>query len=220
MNISNETIEHFANRGITVRYYPERKFEEFKKRVYNDAVIRYYDYYKEHVAGCEAVKRGTANAIFDSFDDLKKRAVENANIEVLNYNRGLNPYDYDTLFIDYEGRTIVKKINVKSKKIDTAYIDKEIQKNRKLYSGVYGRFADMMQKLLSDNNIENNFVIYPTTYGIGIWYIYNFDAEKHISIVTEIMKRNNIEYYNEFSEANWVYRFKISKKHANIAKLS
>ena len=220
MNISKETIKHFANRGINVRYYPERTFEDFKKRVYNDAVNRYFDYYKDHVEGCEAVKRGTANVLYKSFEELRNRAIESANIGVLKYERGLDSSDYDTLFIDYEGRTIVKKISVKSKLIDIAYIDKEIEKSRKLYSGVYGRFADMMQKLLSDNNIDHNFVIYPTTYGIGIWYIYNFDAEKHISIVTEIMRRNNIEYYNEFSEANWVYRFKISKRHANIAKLS
>lgn len=77
-----------------------------------------------------------------------------------------------------------------------------------------------MQRLLSDNNIENNLVIYPTTYGIGVWYIYNWNAKKHISLVTDILERNNIEYCNEFSDARWVYRFKISKKYANIGKLN
>lgn len=128
--------------------------------------------------------------------------------------------NYDTLIIEYDNRTIVKRINQKSKKIDIEFINKEIEKSRKQYSGTYGKFADKMQKLLSDNDIENNLVIYPTTYGIGVWYIYNWNAKKHISLVTDILERNNIEYYNEFSDARWVYRFKISKKYANIEKLN
>lgn len=220
MYITKETIKHFSEKGISVRYYPEKTFELFRERVYNNAIERYYNYSKDHVAGCEAVLKGTANVVYKSFEDLRNKAIESAKISVLEYGRGLDSYDYDTLYIEYEGRTIVKKINVKSKKIDIEYIEKEIEKSKKLYSGTYGKFADKMQKLLHDNGIDDGMLIYPTTYGIGIWYIYNWNSGKNIELVTDILKRNKIEYSNEFSDARWVYRFKISKKQANIAKLN
>lgn len=220
MIIAKETLQYFANKGINVRYYPEKTFEAFKQRVYNESVNSYVDYYKDTVDGCEAVKNGRSNVLFPNMEALKKRAIETANMEVNEYGRDLDPYNYETLYIDYNGRTIVKRIKTKSKKIDTAYINKEIEKSRKLYSGIYGHFADMMQKLLSNNNIENNLVIYPTTYGIGVMCMFNWEAEKDIELVTDILNRNKIEYTNEYSDAFWVYRFKISKKQANIKKLS
>lgn len=220
MLLSLETMNYFANKGINVRYYPEKTYELFKQRVYKQDIQRYIDYYKNHVDGCESVLNNTANVLFSSMEELKQKAIESANMSVLKYGRGLSSYDYDTLIIEYNNRTIVKRINQKSKKIDIAFIDKEIEKSKKQYSGTYGKFADKMQRLLSDNNIENNLVIYPTTYGIGVWYIYNWNAKKHISLVTDILERNNIEYCNEFSDARWVYRFKISKKYANIGKLN
>ena len=218
MRLSNETINHFANKGINVKYYPEKTFTEFKKRVYNDEVQNYIDYYKNHVHGCESVKNGY-NELFASMGELRNKAIKNADSYVLKYGNGLDPYEYTTLIIEYNNRIIIKKIAQKSKLIDIDYIQNEITKNDKRYSGIYGKFAQMMQKLLNENNITNHFVIYPTTYGIGVWCFYNFNAKKDISLVTDIMNRNNIEYYNEFSDAHWVYRFKISKKHANIAKL-
>ena len=88
-----------------------------------------------------------------------------------------------------------------------------------MYNGTYGKFADKVQKLLSNNGIKDNIIIYPTTYGIGVYYIYNWNVERDIKLVADILDRNNIEYYNEFSDERWVYRFKIRKKYANIAKI-
>jgi hypothetical protein len=48
---------------------------------------------------------------------------------------------------------------------------------------------------------------YPTM----MWVIY-------IDKVTKILDERGIEYYNEYSEAGWVYRYKVSKKADNIAK--
>lgn len=220
MIIEKETLQYFAKKGINVRYYPEKTFEAFKQRVYNQNVQGYIDYYKNNVEGCESVLNGRTNVLFKNMDELKARAVESANISVLQYGRNLDPYDYTTLFIDYDDRTIVKKINVKSKKIDIEYINKEIAKSKKQYSGPYGNFAEKMQKLLKDNDINDSFVIYPTTYGIGVWCIFNWESNKDIELVTDILNRNKIEYTNEYSDAFWVYRFKISKKQANISKLN
>lgn len=220
MIIDKETIKNFAAKGINVRYYPEKTFEAFKQRVYNESVNSYVDYYKDTVDGCEAVKNGRSNVLFPNMEALKKRAIESANMEVNEYGRDLDPYNYETLYIDYNGRTIVKRIKTKSKKIDVDYINKEITKSEKLYNGLYGKFAEKVQDLLRKNDIKDNLVIYPTTYGIGVWCIFNYNADKCIQVVKNIMERNKIEYYNEYSDALWVYRFKISKKQANISKLN
>lgn len=219
MIIKKETLQYFANKGISVRYYPENTFEEFEKRVYNDSVESYINYYKDTVSGCEDVGNGYSTLLFKSKEELREKAIEHANSSVLKYKRGLDPYDYNTLYIEYTGRTIVKKINQKSKLIDIDYINREIEKSKKLYAGVYGKFTDKINTLLKNNNIGRNLIIYPTSYGIGVVYIYNCEAQQDIKLVTDILERNNIEYYNEFSDARWVYRFKISKKQANIKKL-
>lgn len=220
MIIEKETLQYFANKGINVRYYPEKTFAAFKQRVYNEAVNSYIDYYKDTVDGCESVLNGRSNVLFPNMEALKNRAIESANIEVVKYGRGLESYNYETLYIDYNGRTIVKRIKTKSKEIDVDYINKEITKSEKLYNGLYGKFAEKVQALLRKNDIKDNLVIYPTTYGIGVWCIFNWGAEKDIKLVTDILNRNQIEYTNEYSDAFWVYRFKISKKHANISKLN
>lgn len=220
MIIEKETLQYFANKGINVRYYPEKTFAAFKQRVYNEAVNSYIDYYKDTVDGCESVLNGRSNVLFPNMEALKNHAIESANIEVVKYGRGLESYNYETLYIDYNGRTIVKRIKTKSKEIDVDYINKEITKSEKLYNGLYGKFAEKVQALLRKNDIKDNLVIYPTTYGIGVWCIFNWGAEKDIKLVTDILNRNQIEYTNEYSDAFWVYRFKISKKHANISKLN
>lgn len=212
-------MEYFADKGINVRFYPEKTFEAFKQRVYEDEIKKFIGYYKDHVEGCEAAVKGTTNVLYKSMEELQKRAVDNANRSVLKYGNGLSSYDYNTLIIDYDDRTIVKKINQKSKNIDIEFIEKEISKNKKMYNGTYGKFADKVQKLLNNNGIKDNIIIYPTTYGIGVYYIYNWNVKRDIKLVADILDRNNIEYYNEFSDERWVYRFKISKKYANIAKI-
>jgi hypothetical protein len=97
-------------------------------------------------------------------------------------------------------------------------IDKLIAKNEKAYSGYYGEFAKNMQRLLNENGLTDKFSVYPTTYGIGIWVIFNYSAKDEIKKVTKILNDRGIEYYNEYSEAGWVYRYKVSKKADNIAK--
>lgn len=60
--------------------------------------------------------------------------------------------------------------------------------------------------------------IYPTSYGIGVMRLFT-DISKVSAKIEIWLKDNNIEYYNEYSDAGWVYRFKISKSQENIKKL-
>ena len=217
MFIRKETIATLANKGINVRWYPEATFEEFSRRVWKKDVDWCVNYSKDHVAGCPAVLKGTANVLYNSFAELEAHAQKQADM----WNaRHCSPYEYNVLYIEYGGKLIMKKENVKSKEITVEYVDKLVAKNEKAYAGYYGAFALNMQKLLKQNGLDNKFSVYPTTYGIGIWVIYNWNADKDISRVTALLDTRAVEYYNEYSEHGWVYRFKVSKRADNLARVA
>lgn len=108
---------------------------------------------------------------------------------------------------------------MKSKAITSEYVMKLVEKDRKAYEGVYGKFAVAMQRLCRENGYDNRLAVYPTTYGIGVWVIWNFGSDKDIEGVKKLMDERGIEYYNEYSEQGWVYRFKVSKRKENLEKV-
>jgi len=78
----------------------------------------------------------------------------------------------------------------------------------------FKNLTEHMKKVVSGNNID----VYPTSYGVGMFRL--FGIEKGILVrVKKFFDDNNIEYTNEFSDARWVYRFKVSKKAENIKRL-
>lgn len=215
MIIKQETIKHFADRGISIRWYAEPTYEEFSKRIWQKDYDYIINYSKDNVRGSDATEKGYTNVLYETFAELEKKAKYYADMW---NDRHCAPYEYNRLYVEYDGKLIIKKENVKSKEITIEMIDKLIAKNEKAYSGYYGEFAKNMQRLLKDNGLTNQFSVYPTTYGIGVWVIYNYSAKEEIDKVTKILDARGIEYYNEYSEAGWVYRYKVSKKADNIAK--
>ena len=98
-------------------------------------------------------------------------------------------------------------------------IKSKYEKLLKNYNTPYGQFAKMTTKLLmNDKHFENSCVVYPTTYGIGVSLLWNADDD--IKLLKTILNNKQIEYYNEYSDAQWVYRFKISKKKENLERIS
>lgn len=216
MLFAKNCIANYAAKGISVRYYPEVNYDDFYKRIWQKQYDYSYFYNKDHVRGCKAVIEGRCNEVFESVEALEKNSKEFADFSV---KRACDPYEYDMLYIEYDDKLIMQKVSVKSKEITEEYIQKLIDKNEKAYSGIYGNFAIKMQKLLKRNNISGQFSIYPTTYGIGIFRLYNFGLKNDIERVTKILDEHNIEYYNELSDKVWVYRFKISKKAENLNRI-
>lgn len=214
MRISKETIKHFADRGVSVRWYPEETYEEFRKRVWQEM----YDYSFNYSKGSCRELNPTERDWCISYETLAEYEESCRKFADQTTARHCDPYEYDRLYIEYDGKLIIKKENVKSKEITIEMIDKLIAKNEKAYSGYYGEFAKNMQRLLKENGLTDKFSVYPTTYGIGVWVIYNWNAKEEIEMVTKILDERGIEYYNEYSEAGWVYRYKVSKKADNIAK--
>lgn len=217
MRISNETIKHFADNGVSVRWYAEQTYEEFKKNQWDREFERWFNYSK---STCKELNPPKNDGSYERWD-FETRAEYEAHIakfcdQII--DRHCAPYEYTKLFIEYDGKLIIKKENVKSQEITIDYVQKLIDKNEKAYAGYYGEFAKNMQQLLKANGLADRFSVYPTTYGIGVWVLYNWNAQDYIERVTKILDERGIEYYYEFSEAGWVYRYKVSKSASNIAK--
>lgn len=218
MIVKAQTIRELADKGIEIKWWANESRKAFEQRMWQESYDYCYDYEKDHVAGSDAVKRGTANIVYNSVAELEKHCKVFADNF---YQRHCSSYDYTTLYIIYDGgrKTILKKENVKSKEITADYVLKLVEKNEKAYSGVYGEFALKMQALLKEHKIDNRFAIYPTTYGIGVWIFFNYHADDDIQFVTKILDERGIEYYNEFSDRHFVYRYKVSKKKENLEKI-
>lgn len=217
MKITKETIKHFADKGVSVRWYAEQTYEEFKQNEWNKEYKRWFDYSKD---SCKELNPPTNNGLYHSYNFDTRKEYEEHIAKFCNQiiDRHCEPYEYNRLYIEYDGKLIIKKENVKGKEVTIEMIDKLIAKNEKAYSGYYGEFAKNMQRLLKENGLDRTYNIYPTTYGIGVWVIFNWGAKDDIEKVTKILDERGIEYYNEYSEAGWVYRYKISKKTENIEK--
>lgn len=209
MRITKQTIEALQEQGIKVRWYPEETYKEHWDNCYEQQRKGYIDYYKDTVGD-------RLGDLFKTMADLEKRAEEHA--EMTTNSKVENMYDAEVLYIKYGERTFAKKESVKSKEITPEYVMKLVEKDKKAFAGEYGNFARTMEQLLKKNGIGRNFSIYPTTYGIGVWVIYNFNANRDIELVNKILDEQGIEYYNEYSDAQWVWRYKISKASKNLLK--
>lgn len=210
MRITKETIKSLADKGIRVSFHPESD-EEYREKVWR----RNYEYSLNYNKDMDMYVDGAFRKITNEELEQQARMFADQRIE-----REMNNFYYaDTLYVWYgnKGRMILQKVSVKSKEITEDYVLKLIEKNEKSYNGFYGEFTDKINNLLGEN--RKSFSCYPTTYGIGVWLFYNFKADEQIGIVEKLLKDKGIEYYNEFSDARWVYRFKISKKRENIERL-
>lgn len=216
MRILKETLDALKAKGITVKWYPEETYDEFEKRMWKKRYDFAYNYEKDHVAGSEAVLNGQANKLYDSMEEFVQSCKDFA---TRGLKRECDPYEFDTLFIEHDGGEIlVKKEPVKSKLITEEYVMKLVEKNRKLYKGTYGKFTLKMSQICKKLGY-NEFCVYPTTYGIGIWIYWNWKIDEQCARIEKVLKSAGIEYYNEYSEKRWVFRFKISKKAENLQKI-
>lgn len=64
----------------------------------------------------------------------------------------------------------------------------------------------------------NELRFYNTTYGLGVESIFQRPTDQ-IERLKAFLNEKGIEFTNEYSDAMWVYRFKISKSAANIARI-
>jgi len=72
---------------------------------------------------------------------------------------------------------------------------------------------EVMAKIIEHNQDRvDKGLFYTTIYGIGFWAILSNNKDQEIAKDLAIyLKSKNIDYLNEYSDAGWVYRFKINK---------
>lgn len=109
-----------------------------------------------------------------------------------------------------------KQFKLPSKKpVNVAWVEEQLNKD-----SVYKNFSDKFSELLSSRGFSKTSInVYPTSYGIGVAIFFG-DKEKVKNSIESLLNEYGIEYKTEYSEAGWVYRYKISKSASNIAKLS
>jgi hypothetical protein len=215
MIIKKQTIEELANQGITVKNYPDATYQHFYGRIWAKNKKSNIEYNRN----CHHYVNGEYKVYTE--DELEEHAIEYANMYT--ERECNNWYNYQVLYIEYRDgdneRLICKKIAVKSKEITVDMVNKIIAKDKKQYAGTYGKFADAVNKILRSIGRGTRTLtcsVYPTTYGIGVWNFFNFHFDSDCKDVSDILKRNNIEYKNEYSDKRWAYRYIISKEQANL----
>jgi hypothetical protein len=107
---------------------------------------------------------------------------------------------------------IGKTIKATKKEITFDYIIDKINKDN-----VYKNFSDKFNTLINNKNIS----AYPTTYGLGIFVGIGLRSriEETKSDIENTLKNMGIEYTTEYSNAGYVFRYKLSKKADNIKKM-
>jgi len=83
----------------------------------------------------------------------------------------------------------------------------------------YTRLSDAFRACMGALLPSGQWLVYPTTYGIGVWVIFNAEANANVALVNRIVGEAGLDFENEYSDAFWVFRFRISKARENLARL-
>ena len=112
----------------------------------------------------------------------------------------------------FEPQYEVKRIKLPTKKMVTFewVMDKVSNDN------IYKSFAANFKNLLNEKGLVG-VNSYPTTYGIGVTQF--MDSRISKEKIKNLLDSLGIEYINELSDAEYVYRFRISKSKSNIEKI-
>ena len=132
--------------------------------------------------------------------------------------------------ITYKDFTITKEVVMNEKecfvltnkvgeKIETlsefeTYLNSKISINKKMPH--YKLCRDLFDQFLEKSGM-GNFLVYPTTYGIGVYNLTS-QVEKTALAVSRALTSRGIIFKNEMSKAYLILRFKISKAKSNLVK--
>ena len=219
MRIKEELLAALADKGISVSIFPT---EEAKNNWIENEKKRWEQWNRWGSSTQSWDENG--NVVWKHDDEIEgwQEKMNNAierNLKCTNLCWGLW-YDSTEVYIKF-GDIFTKRKVAKSFVVTEEWIAKVIEREQKAYSGKYGQFAIDIQRMFAEKFSNGNVLgsIYPTTYGIGVWVFYNWKKDECIAKVREVLDGMNVEYSNEFSEAGYVYRFRVSKKSENRKRL-
>jgi len=126
--------------------------------------------------------------------------------------------DADEITIyDYNNGIDFKSFRLPQKKL----VDIDWVMNKYNSERVYKSFSEDFKKLLLLKGYKNSINVYPTTYGIGIFVAFGHrDSLREMKAdIDSLMVETGIDFRNEYSDAGYVFRYKISKSKDNIEKM-
>jgi hypothetical protein len=105
----------------------------------------------------------------------------------------------------------------KKKEVNFEWVMNKLNADR-----TFQNFTESFKKLLSVKGYSNSINVYPTSYGIGVFVLFNCrDMVSGIKTdVESVLSEYGIEYTESVSDAGWVFRFRISKSKENISRIS
>ena len=141
----------------------------------------------------------------------KQEIQDNLGVMILWQENKDNILDYPYLVLFKGSRQKTIKLP-KTKLIDKNYVKNEIDK------WLNSEYRNL-QKTFSIMNIKGN--IYYTSFGFSYicWFKEQRQFNKDITDIKNKLNGLNIKYSNEYSDAMWVYRFRVSKSIDNLNKI-
>lgn len=80
---------------------------------------------------------------------------------------------------------------------------------------IYNNFCEYFNQFLKTLDLRG----YPASYGIGVGCIYNRKLKEHQTAIEGELDRLGIKYSTEYSDAHWIYRYRISQSRENIDRI-
>jgi hypothetical protein len=121
--------------------------------------------------------------------------------------------NYTTTKVKYFDQ-LVNLPRFKSSDQVATFFEKLEKKQIKVNNSEYRNLTGLFNRIVKTNGFA-----YPTTYGIGLEYINNFNFKEEQEQLTQMLNDLGVDYSCEYSAAKWVFRYKISKSQANLNKI-
>lgn len=151
-------------------------------------------------------------------DLQRSELLKNEGINVWFSDEYMNERDFDNCTIchisemnPYISVSIKKPVR---KEFNEAFIMEVIAKKRNAKKAIRTDWHKIFGKLTIVR-------VYETSYGLGMCALFQSNAEftAEVQRMADKLTELGIDFNNEFSEAHWVYRFKISKSAGNVNKI-
>ena len=113
----------------------------------------------------------------------------------------------------YFYNAIHKTIKAGKKEITVDWVLSKVNADK-----TFKNFCDTFNKLINGKGLN----AYPTSYGIGVFVAvgYRNSIQETKQKIEALINDLGIKYSTEYSEAGWVFRYKISRSQSNILKIA
>lgn len=126
-----------------------------------------------------------------------------------------NPQDATRLLIGFtsQGEYIGKPIKATKRETTAGYVFAQISKISE-----YHNFCETFQKLLDEPSSVH---VYAASYGLGVSVSFDYkgSVQRLKDKIYALLNGHGIDYKTEYSEAGWVFRYKITQSQANIERI-